>query len=140
VRVVGRAAWGVGGAGSVRWRTAAGGPVRHRTDPPVPAAYKPGMLLRRLSMPPGAEALRAALLLGLLLLAALLLLRLVDVSQRAVAQAQARQAAQALQAEALWRCRALRPAAARQRCLALLREHPPADAAALQALLAEAAS
>ncbi len=114
--------------------------MRQRTDPPTPGAYKPGMLLRRLSLTPAAEALRAALLVGLLLLAALLLQRLVDVSQRAVAQAQARQAAQALQTEARWRCRALRPAAARERCLALLREHPPADAAALQALLAEAAS
>jgi hypothetical protein len=35
---------------------------------------------------------------------------------------------------------ALRPAAARQRCQTELREHPPADAAALRALLAEAAS
>jgi hypothetical protein len=90
-------------------------------------------------MPPGPAALRGALMLCLVLLAAVLLQRLVLVSQRAVAQAQARQAAQALQTEALWRCRALRPAAARQRCLALLHEHPPADAAALQALLAEAA-
>ena len=69
-----------------------------------------------------------------------LLQRIADIAQRSVDQAQARQAAQKLQTEAQWRCRALRSAAARQRCLTGLREQAPADAAALQALLAEAAS
>lgn len=95
---------------------------------------------RRQPWPTLPDVQRLALLVLLVLLAALLLQRLVEVSHRAVDQARARQAAQALQAEALWRCRALRPTAARQRCLALLRAHPPADAAALQALLAEAAA
>jgi hypothetical protein len=83
------------------------------------------------------RALRALLL---LVVVVGLLHRIADVAQRSVAQARARQAAQSLQAEAQWRCQALRPAAARQRCQTELREHPPADAAALRALLAEAAS
>jgi hypothetical protein len=77
-------------------------------------------------------------LLGAVLVSALVAL-LVTVAKRAVRQGEQRQAAQALLNESLWRCRALRPLAAQQRCQALLRERPPADAAALQALLDEAA-
>ncbi len=91
-------------------------------------------------VPPAPGWRRALQALLLMLLVGALLQRLVDVAQRSVAQAQARQAAQALQAEAQWRCRALRPAATRQRCLVLLHEHPPADAAGIQALLDAAAS
>ncbi len=63
----------------------------------------------------------------------------IGVAQRAVEQGAQRQAAQALQNESQWRCRAMRPVATRLRCLALLRERPPADGTALQALLNEAA-
>ena len=102
---------------------------------PTPLAF--GGTESARSTPGWGRALRA-----LLLLVAVvgLLHRIADVAQRSVAQARARQAAQSLQTEAQWRCQALRPAAARQRCLTELRKHPPADAAALRALLAEAAS
>ncbi len=72
--------------------------MRQRTDPTRPAPYKPAMHLRRQPWPflPGIQ--RLALMVMLVLLAAVLLQRLVEVSHRAVDQARARQAAQALQA------------------------------------------
>jgi|JI8StandDraft_2_1071088.scaffolds.fasta_scaffold18225_5 hypothetical protein len=90
-----------------------------------------------LPLPRWAYAVRALLL---VLLVGHLLQRIVAVSELAVRQARAQEAARALQTEAQWRCRVLRPTRARQRCLALLHDHPPADAAALQALLADAAA
>jgi hypothetical protein len=104
-------------------------PLSRGRAPAQPAALRWGRGLRRVGSP---------LLLALLVWALVALF--IGVAQRAVLQGQERQAAQALKNESQWRCRALRPVAARLRCLALLRERPPSDAASLQALLDEAAA
>ncbi len=94
-------------------------------------------LVSRLWRPGGLR--RAAPVLLLALLGWALVSLFIGVAQIAVRQGRDRQAAQALKNESQWRCRALQPAAVRVRCLALLQERPPADGAALQMLLADAA-
>jgi hypothetical protein len=75
------------------------------------------------------------------LLAALGLLWAIGlVVRQAVRQGDAGRRAMALQAEADWRCKALRPRLEREHCLRLVRDRQPWDSAAVQALVLEARS
>jgi hypothetical protein len=78
------------------------------------------------------------------LLSALAVLGLVGaitlVVRQAVRQGEAGRRAMAVQAEADWRCRALKARAQRERCVALVQEHQPWDSAGVQALVQQAGS
>lgn len=67
--------------------------------------------------------------------AAILLAAFFSVVSRSAQDAHERHQAQALQAEAAWRCRMLRGASAREACLCGLQRGTPPDRAELQALL-----
>jgi hypothetical protein len=69
-----------------------------------------------------------------------LLWKLMTVVQQAVSQGDATREAAALRVEADWRCRALSPKLARERCLLLVQERKPADSMAIQSLVSEAAA
>lgn len=80
--------------------------------------------------------LAVALLAGMAVLGLLWAIGLVV--RQAVRQGDAGRRAMALQAEADWRCRTLRPRLERERCLALVRERQPWDSAGVQELVIEA--
>lgn len=86
----------------------------------------------------GSRPLAASLLTALAVAGLLAAIGLV-VSQ-AVRQGDASRRAMALQAEADWRCRALKPRLQRERCLALVQERKPWDSMGLQAVVHEASS
>jgi hypothetical protein len=90
----------------------------------------------RLSVVARARPWVVALVAGLTVLG--LLWTLVSVVQRSVSQGDATREAAALRAEAEWRCRALSPRLARERCVVLVQERRPADSAAIQSLVSEA--
>lgn len=86
--------------------------------------------------PHNPRPLAVALLAGLVVLGLLWAIGLVV--RQAVRQGDASRRAMALQAEADWRCRTLRPRLHRERCLALVRERQPWDSTGVQELVIEA--
>jgi hypothetical protein len=86
----------------------------------------------------GSRSLAGSLLSGLAVLGMVGAISLVV--RQAVRQGEAGRRAMAMQAEADWRCRALKGRVQRERCQALVREHKPWDTAGVQALVVQARS
>lgn len=96
----------------------------------------PAALRRSIALDP--RPLAAALLAGVAVLGLLWAIGLV--MRQAVRQGEAGRRAMAIQAEADWRCRTLRPRLERERCLVLVQERQPWDSAGVQELVIEAGS